>query len=96
MDPALAVLVDRRAIVDTVGRYAQTLDARDWTAASARFADEVAIDYSDLRGTGPQGRARRLARTAEGSRITCVKQVVAWNRGNPAAHAGVRPAGGPP
>ncbi|HEU4368606.1 MAG TPA: nuclear transport factor 2 family protein [Methylomirabilota bacterium] len=50
---ALQGLVDRQAVVDTIVRYAQALDAKDWTAARACFADELETDYGDLRGTGP-------------------------------------------
>lgn len=153
--PALRALVDRQAIVDTIVRYAQALDAKDWSGARACFTDEIETDYTDLRGTGPQrvraetfvdlrrqalarlqthhlstnhlvtldgDRARcvsamlihrldparsgdntfdtlahythALARTPQGWRITGVKQVVAWNRGNPAIHAGTRPGAG--
>jgi hypothetical protein len=36
-----------------------------------------------------------LSRTAHGWRITRVRQAVAWNRGNPAIHAGARAIGEP-
>jgi len=149
-------LVDRQEIVDTVVRYAQALDAKDWAGARASFADEIETDYGDLRGTGPERvraeafvELRRtalerlqthhlstnhlvtldgdratcvsatlihrldpartsdntfdtlahythtLARTPQGWRITGVKQTVAWNRGNPAIHAGARRDGTP-
>jgi 3-phenylpropionate/cinnamic acid dioxygenase small subunit len=55
-DPALQALLDRQAIVDMVVGYARALDAKDWAAARACFADEVETDYGDLRGSGP-GRA---------------------------------------
>jgi SnoaL-like domain len=145
------MLLDRQAVVDTVVRYASALDAHDWTAARACFADEVEADYGDLRGGPPErmqadafvelrrralerltthhlstnhlvtldgdratcesatlihrldpARAadntfdtlahysHTLARTADGWRITHVRQAVAWNRGNPAIHAGAR------
>ena len=48
------VLVDRQAIVDTVVRYAWALDMKDWEMARSCFADEIDVDYSDLRGPGPQ------------------------------------------
>jgi ketosteroid isomerase-like protein len=54
MDAALRALVDRQAVVDTIVRYAQALDAKDWAAARACFADEVEAEYADLRGTGPE------------------------------------------
>jgi SnoaL-like domain len=153
MDPlSLQALVDRQVIVDTIVRYARALDAKDWRAARACFADELEADYTDLRGAGPtRVRAdafvelRRqalerlkthhtstnhlvtldgdratcvsamlihrldpsretdntfdtlahythtLARAPQGWRITRVQQTVAWNRGNPAIHAGARP-----
>lgn len=47
-------LTDRQAIVDTVVRYAVALDAKDWAAARACFADEVIADYGDLRGTASE------------------------------------------
>jgi 3-phenylpropionate/cinnamic acid dioxygenase small subunit len=148
---SLAALADRQEIVDTVVRYASALDAKDWTAARACFADEIETDYGDLRGTGPErlgaasfvelrrraleglrthhmssnhlvtldgdratcvssmlihrldpGRdadntfdtlawyTHGLVRTPAGWRIARVTQRVAWNRGNPAIHAGAR------
>lgn len=154
-DPrGLQALLDRQDVVDTIVRYAQALDAKDWSGARACFADEVETDYGDLRGTGPQrvraeafvdlrrqaleplqthhlstnhlvtldgdratcvsatlihrldpARAsdntfdtlahytHTLARTPAGWRITRIKQTVAWNRGNPAIHAGARAPG---
>jgi hypothetical protein len=50
---ALQAIIDRQAIVDTIVRYAATLDAKDWAGAETCFAAEVETDYGDLRGTGP-------------------------------------------
>ena len=36
MEPALQAIIDRQAIVDTIVRYAATLDAKDWAGAGAR------------------------------------------------------------
>ncbi len=49
---ALAGIIDRQAIVDTVVRWAQSLDARDWSGARSWFTDEIETNYTDLRGTG--------------------------------------------
>lgn len=50
---ALGRIIDRQAIVDTVVRWAQALDAKDWAGARSCFTDEVETDYTDLRGPGP-------------------------------------------
>ncbi|HEV8613892.1 MAG TPA: nuclear transport factor 2 family protein [Methylomirabilota bacterium] len=53
-DETVQALVDRQAIVDTVVRYAWSLDMKDWEMARSCFTDEIDVDYADLRGTGPQ------------------------------------------
>jgi hypothetical protein len=87
MTPAtLQALVDRQDVADTVVRYAGALDARDW--AAARASDNTFDTLAHY--------THALARTPQGWRITGVRQVVAWNRGNPAVHAGARAPGGAP
>jgi SnoaL-like domain len=53
MDAAVRALVDRQEIVDTIVRWAYTLDTKDCAAARTCFTDEVETDYSDPHGPGP-------------------------------------------
>ncbi|MBV1849240.1 nuclear transport factor 2 family protein [Catellatospora tritici] len=48
-------LQDRNDIVETVDAVFDTVDAKDWTAARALFADDVDVDFSSL-GGGPPAR----------------------------------------
>jgi len=43
---ALGRIIDRQAIVDTVVRWAQSLDAKDWPGARSCFTDEIETDYT--------------------------------------------------
>ncbi|MEP7200368.1 MAG: nuclear transport factor 2 family protein, partial [Chloroflexota bacterium] len=47
------LLADRAAIGDVIIRFARALDMQDWELCRSCFADDVAQDYSDLRGTPP-------------------------------------------
>jgi hypothetical protein len=53
MDDNLQQLVDQAEIRETIIRFAASLDLKDWPQCRSCFADEVDIDYSDLRGDAP-------------------------------------------
>ncbi|MCF2527843.1 nuclear transport factor 2 family protein [Yinghuangia soli] len=53
MSDELAVIVDKYAITDVVNAVFDTVDAKDWTAARALFADEVDLDFTSLAGGDP-------------------------------------------
>jgi 3-phenylpropionate/cinnamic acid dioxygenase small subunit len=48
-DGPLAALLDREAVCDTLYRFAEALDLRDWALYRSVFADEVEIDYTSYR-----------------------------------------------
>ena len=48
-DSQLAALLDREAVGDTLYRFAEALDLRDWALYRSVFTDEVEIDYSSYR-----------------------------------------------
>ena len=50
MDPQLQYLLDRTAISETIVRYFNSLDARDWPAMRATLADTTDLDFSQLFG----------------------------------------------
>lgn len=45
-----AWLVDRTVISETITRYFNSLDLRDWRAMRATLADEIEVDFSELFG----------------------------------------------
>lgn len=51
-DPA-AELADRLAVAETVYRYAEGLDTKDFGLYRSIFADEVAVDFSSYSGRPP-------------------------------------------
>lgn len=53
MSDELQALHDRNAIVETICRVADALDARDWTLCRSALASHIWIDYSALRGQPP-------------------------------------------
>jgi hypothetical protein len=59
---ALQAIIDRQAIVDTIVRYAATLDAKDWAGAETCFAAEVETDY----GRPPWAEYRGAPRLSRG------------------------------
>ena len=50
MDSQLQYLLDRTAISETIVRYFNSLDARDWPAMRATLADTTDLDFSQLFG----------------------------------------------
>ncbi len=53
LPPALQQLVDERAIIAVADGIDRAVDAQDWQAARAYFADQVRIDFSSLSGQPP-------------------------------------------
>lgn len=51
MDPQLQYLLDRTAISETIVRYFNALDARDWSGVRATLAATLDLDFSQLFGT---------------------------------------------
>ena len=51
MEPALQAIIDRQAIVDTIVRYAATLDAKDCRARTSRRRPSRAPVPPPLTGT---------------------------------------------
>jgi hypothetical protein len=45
---------DRLGIQETVARFANSFDLKDWNGLEACITQSLYIDYSDLRGTPPQ------------------------------------------
>jgi hypothetical protein len=45
---------DRDEIIELTSNLGLLVDARDWTAAEALFADSVDLDYTSLQGGEPQ------------------------------------------
>ena len=52
-----------RDIQSTIGAFATSFDLEDWAGLEAVLADEIEVDYSDLRGE--QGRVTRAAYVAK-------------------------------
>ena len=50
MDPTLRYLLDRTQISETIVRYFNGLDVRDWDAVRATLADTIDLDFSQLFG----------------------------------------------
>jgi hypothetical protein len=50
MDPTLRYLLDRTQISETIIRYFNGLDARDWDAVRATLAGTIDLDFSELFG----------------------------------------------
>lgn len=46
-------LVDRAELIRIADGLDTAVDAKDWAAARAFFADEVTVDFGSLTGTGP-------------------------------------------
>lgn len=46
-------LNDREQVIDTILRFARSLDIQDWVMCRACFTNELETDYSDLRGEPP-------------------------------------------
>ncbi len=55
----LRELADRVEIAETIGRFAQSVDSRDWDALASLFTEEVYRDYSSLTGQEPDRKAAR-------------------------------------
>jgi ketosteroid isomerase-like protein len=55
----LQMLMDERAIVRALGRFARILDGKDWAALGEVFADDVSFDYGA--GGDQQGMAALTA-----------------------------------
>jgi hypothetical protein len=51
-------LADVVAIQQLVARFANSFDTKDWTGLGQCLADRLYTDYSDLRGTPPDGEGR--------------------------------------
>jgi len=47
-------LLDRSQVKDVVIRFSTAMDLQDWEMLRACLADEIEVDYSDLRGEPPQ------------------------------------------
>ena len=52
-DQHLRRLVDRVDIIDTIVRFANAFDSKDWEALRSCLADEIEADYSQFRGDPP-------------------------------------------
>jgi hypothetical protein len=50
MEPTLRYLLDRTQISETIVRYFNALDVRDWDAMRATLADTIDLDFSALFG----------------------------------------------
>jgi hypothetical protein len=46
-------LADRFEVIDTVLRFAHSMDAQDWARLRSCLAETLDVDYSDLRGHPP-------------------------------------------
>src|SRR5262245_16803275 len=46
-DPELQAMLDRRRIVDTLYRYASSIDGKDFVALRAVFTDDATARYGD-------------------------------------------------
>ncbi|MBD2091683.1 nuclear transport factor 2 family protein [Microcoleus sp. FACHB-1515] len=47
-------LIDRTKIIETIVRFANALDRKDWQKLRDLLTEEVAIDYSEFRGEAPK------------------------------------------
>jgi len=47
-------LKDRFKIQETIARFANSFDVKDWNGLESCFTDSLYTDYSDLRGTPPE------------------------------------------
>ncbi|MGD8833213.1 MAG: nuclear transport factor 2 family protein, partial [Pseudomonadales bacterium] len=53
-------------IADTISRFANSLDQKDWAGLASVLAERITVDYSDLRGTkGVVTRAEYISLRAE-------------------------------
>lgn len=55
----LRELADRVEIAETIGRFAQSADSRDWEGLISLFTEEVYRDYSSLTGQEPDRKGAR-------------------------------------
>ena len=60
MDPAIAELLDKQAIVETINRLFVSTDRRDWDSVKACLAGQVLFDMSSMSG----GEAKTVAADA--------------------------------
>lgn len=55
----LRELADRVEISESIGRFAQSADSRDWEGLISLFTEEVYLDYSSLTGQEPDREGAR-------------------------------------
>ncbi len=48
--PDIRSIIDRPAVIDTIIGCANAIDAQDWQKLRSHLADEIDIDYSEVRG----------------------------------------------
>ena len=61
-------MTDTEAVCDTLYRFAEGLDLRDWELYRSVFTDEIEIDYTSHRPGSAGTMRRRLWRTDGASR----------------------------
>jgi len=65
---------NRVFIQEVIARFANSFDMKDWSGLEDCFTESLYTDYSDLRGTPPNGHRRGLcggaARIPESSEVT--------------------------
>lgn len=47
-DPAVQMLLDRAAVIDTVNRYATAIDTRDWALLRSCFTEDLEADFTSF------------------------------------------------